>query len=117
MNEVLHASFPPPEEEDLFAYTSGPHEASIILVGEAWGSEEAASGRPFVGTRGKELDRILADAGLVRDRILCTNLISARPPQNDFTSFLNPTPTRGKKSGTALADFRGIYPKPILLAG
>lgn len=114
MNEVLNA---PQQDQDLFRYTRGPRDAAIVLVGEAWGAEEAAAKVPFVGTSGKELDRILHDAGLSADRILFTNLISDRPPQNDFTSFLDPTPTKGKKNGTAQLDFRGIYPKPALLAG
>lgn len=113
MNEVLNA---PQQDRDLFRYTRGPRDATIILVGEAWGAEEAAAKVPFVGTSGKELDRILHDAGLSSDRILFANLISDRPPQNDFTHFLDPTPTKGKRNA-APTDFRGIYPKPALLAG
>lgn len=99
------------EEDDLFKYTSGPKAAEIILVGEAWGNEEAAAQRPFVGSSGKELDRILHDAGLDRSKILCTNLVSARPKGNDFTEYLYPEKEKVN------AQHRGIRGRPILLNG
>ena len=45
-----------------FAHTSGPHDASVVIVGEAWGEAEAETGKPFVGASGKELWRMLGEA-------------------------------------------------------
>lgn len=47
---------------DLFAHTSGPRSAKIVIVGEAFGEAEEASGLPFAGTSGKELFFMLGDA-------------------------------------------------------
>ena len=74
--------------DDLFYGTSGPHDAKIVLVGEAWGEEEARRCQPFVGSSGWVLDKMLRDAGLSRSSILCTNVVNARPPNNDFNHFL-----------------------------
>src|SRR5262245_49983117 len=77
-------------DSDLFARTSGPPNADIVVVGEAFGSDEAAAGRPFVGTSGNELNRMLAEAGVRRDDVLCTNVLSARPNNNEIWRFFHP---------------------------
>ena len=59
---------------DLWHGTSGPPDAQIVLVGEAWGHEESLVQKPFVGEAGKILSGILAEAGIERDSILITNL-------------------------------------------
>jgi uracil-DNA glycosylase family 4 len=97
---------------DPFAYTSGPRDAQVILVGEAWGEAESREHRPFVGHAGKELDRILFDAGLTRSQILCTNVVDGRPDRNDFTQFLHPTSVR-----KVCQPFRGTYAKDVLIGG
>lgn len=81
--------------KNVYQFTSGPRDAEILLVGEAWGADEARARRPFVGASGLELNRMLADAGLDRNKILVSNLISAHPPGNDFTRFLNPGTAKG----------------------
>jgi len=91
----------------LFQYTNGPEDADIVLVGEAWGSEEKHRERPFVGQSGAELDRILADAGLDRARILCTNIVNLQPPGNDLSFYFE----------TGGATVAGLRPGPIVIAG
>jgi len=68
-------------------HTSGPPDADIVVVGEAWGSEEAALGLPFVGESGKELTRILAEGGVDRGRCLLLNIVDTRPEHNDFSAL------------------------------
>ena len=65
----------------------GPRHAKIALVGEAWGISEEAQGRPFVGASGHLLDRMLAEAGILRSECFVTNVVSARPPKNNFRAF------------------------------
>lgn len=77
-------------EKDLFFGTSGPHDADIVLVGESWGEEEQNAKRPFVGTSGTELNRMLAESGLQRERILCSNVVAERPPNNETWRFFLP---------------------------
>ncbi|HYF27403.1 MAG TPA: uracil-DNA glycosylase [Baekduia sp.] len=60
----------------------GPADARVVVVGEAPGAQEDASGRPFVGTAGKLLDKLLVEAGLARDEVFITNVVKARPPGN-----------------------------------
>jgi uracil-DNA glycosylase family 4 len=54
----------------------------VLVVGEGPGRKEDAQGRPFVGSAGKRLDRLLAVAGLRREAIYITNIVKCRPPRN-----------------------------------
>ncbi|MDQ4125208.1 MAG: uracil-DNA glycosylase [Actinomycetota bacterium] len=60
----------------------GNPDADVVFVGEAPGASEDKQGRPFVGNAGRLLDRLLEDAGLVRDDVFITNVVKARPPKN-----------------------------------
>lgn len=56
--------------------------ARLLVVGEAPGDKEDASGLPFVGRSGKLLDRLLAEAGLPREEVSVLNTLKCRPPGN-----------------------------------
>ena len=60
----------------------GDPDASLLLIGEAPGQQEAATGRPFVGNAGRVLDRLLASTGIDRQDIYLTSVIKDRPPKN-----------------------------------
>jgi len=66
----------------------GPIPARIMLVGEAWGADEERQGTPFVGASGQELNRMLHDAGIMRSECFVTNVINARPPNNDLANWI-----------------------------
>ena len=109
-----------------------------MIVGEAWGSEEASCGKPFAGQSGRELFRMLGEAfeiapdlltsalaernfaewlrkrelWLNEASILLCNVVAKRPPDNDFTHFLYPT---AEKQHASL--HRGVYCKPDLKLG
>lgn len=72
---------------DLFFGTSGPRNARIAIIGEAWGETENYEQKPFVGSSGYILNDMLAEAGIARDEVFATNLIAAQPPGNDFQEF------------------------------
>ena len=95
-----HTPLPP------FAATHGPRDAPVVLVGEAWGEQEEKGRRPFLGSSGTELARMLTQAGLgpslpprewlTRDDLwdywrrsgfLVTNVLAARPPANDILTW------------------------------
>ena len=61
---------------------SGDLGSKVVLVGEGPGENEDLQGRPFVGRAGKILDNALREAGVDRDRIMITNTVKCRPPQN-----------------------------------
>lgn len=60
----------------------GNHSAKIMLVGEAPGKNEAATGRPFCGVAGGILDELLASAEIKREEVYITNIVKDRPPFN-----------------------------------
>jgi DNA polymerase len=59
-----------------------PAGADLLLVGEAPGAQEDATGTPFVGRAGQLLDSLLAEAGLPRPRVAVANVLKCRPPGN-----------------------------------
>ena len=70
-----------------FAHSSGPKDAKIAIVGEAWGEQEALIGKPFQGYSGQELTRMLQEAGLSRRDCFLTNVLALRPPNNDLAAL------------------------------
>jgi len=60
----------------------GSARARVVFVGEAPGSSEDATGRPFQGQAGRELDRLLAIGGLTRGQVFITNVNKCHPPGN-----------------------------------
>jgi DNA polymerase len=64
-------------------FGTGPEDAQWLLIGEAPGAEEDASGEPFVGQAGRLLDNMLAAIGLSRARdVFIANVLKCRPPRN-----------------------------------
>ncbi len=63
-----------------------PGEGSItsplMFVGEAPGSKEDETGRPFVGAAGKFLTELIEVIGLKRSDVFITNIVKCRPPGN-----------------------------------
>lgn len=53
----------------------GPHDASLMIVGEQPGDQEDQAGRPFVGPAGQLLDRHLERAGIDRRGAYVTNAV------------------------------------------
>lgn len=96
---------------DVFAFTRGDREADVLIVGEAWGADEARQSLPFVGLSGKELDRMLFDAGLATAKILYCNVVDHQPARNEFTEFLYPTK---QKLGTL---HKGLWCSSVLMEG
>ena len=60
----------------------GDPDSPVVFVGEAPGREEDKQGRPFVGSAGKLLDRLLEHVDLRRENIFITNILKCRPPGN-----------------------------------
>ena len=53
----------------------GPRRARIMLIGEQPGDKEDLAGHPFVGPAGNMLDRALAEAGIIREKVYVTNVV------------------------------------------
>lgn len=99
----------------LWYGTDGPPDAEIVLVGESWGESEAKAQKPFVGTLGMELDRMLAETGLDRRKILITNMVAERPQQNETFRLFTPKVQNPKRIGglapslTVIEEIRRLY--------
>ena len=64
-------------------FSDGPSTARLMVVGEAPGANEDASGIPFVGMAGQFLDLLLATVGLNRkESVYIANVLKCRPPGN-----------------------------------
>jgi len=60
----------------------GPIGAKFLILGEAPSYEEVSAGKPFVGASGRELDRLLKDAGVPRHEAWVTNVCKYMVPPN-----------------------------------
>ncbi len=54
----------------------------LMMIGEAPGMVEDATGRPFTGASGRYLEACLAEAGLSRREAFITSGVKCRPPGN-----------------------------------
>ena len=61
---------------------SGDLDSPVVLVGEAPGENEDQQGAPFVGRAGQILNQAMEDVGLERSRVMITNTVKCRPPNN-----------------------------------
>lgn len=95
-------------------FSDGKTNAPIMLIGEAPGAEEDASGIPFVGRAGKLLNTLLEDCGISRkDEMYICNTVKCRPPENRV-----PTDVEKKTCWPYLeTQINIIRPKVIILCG
>ena len=63
-------------------FGKGNPDASIMFIGEAPGAQEDELGVPFVGSAGKELDKLLRSIHLTLDDVYIANILKYRPPEN-----------------------------------
>lgn len=74
---------------------TGPQTAKIMIIGEAPGQEEQMLGVPFVGWSGKELTKLLSEAGIDRDECYLTNVFFKRPHENKIENYCTKDRTGG----------------------
>ena len=99
---------------NMLVFGSGNPTADIVLVGEAPGADEDATGLPFVGRAGKFLTQLMEKAGLDRNKdLFIVNTVKCRPPENRV-------PTDFEKSlceDYLLSQISIVNPKVIILCG
>lgn len=66
----------------------GPCPARIMIVSEYPGESELAFGEAMRGYSGKELVKMLAEAGVQFSQCFTTTAVHARPPRNDSSYFI-----------------------------
>ncbi|MFM2133515.1 MAG: hypothetical protein RL156_796 [Bacteroidota bacterium] len=70
------------ETRTKFVFGSGNPHADIVVIGEAPGADEDASGLPFVGRAGQLLTKILESVNFSREEVFICNILKCRPPNN-----------------------------------
>jgi len=71
------------ETRTQVVFSDGAVDARLVVVGEAPGANEDATGLPFVGAAGQYLDLLLASVDLSRrDSVYICNVLKCRPPGN-----------------------------------
>ena len=60
----------------------GPLNAKLMFIGEGPGAEEDIQGKPFVGSSGKFLDKLLGTINIKREDVFISNIVKCRPPNN-----------------------------------
>ena len=71
------------ETRTQVVFSDGVVDARLVVVGEAPGANEDATGLPFVGAAGKYLDLLLRSVGLSREEtVYICNVLKCRPPGN-----------------------------------
>jgi DNA polymerase I-like protein with 3'-5' exonuclease and polymerase domains len=68
-----------------------------MIVGEAPGETEVREGKPFVGTSGWELTKMLKEAGIERNECFVTNLARYCPPDNEMKLWMRDSLKFSKK--------------------
>ena len=63
-------------------FGKGNPDADILFIGEAPGAKEDELGVPFVGSAGRELDKLLGGIGLSLGDVYIANILKYRPPSN-----------------------------------
>ena len=95
-------------------FSDGNPNAKILLIGEAPGADEDATGTPFVGRAGKLLTKLIEECGFSRkDDFYICNTVKCRPPENRV-------PTDEEKSlceNYLLEQIKTVNPKVIVLCG
>ncbi len=70
------------ESRTKVVFGEGSKNAKIMLVGEAPGTKEDETGRPFIGMAGRILSEIIEEAGMDRSDIYITSIVKCRPENN-----------------------------------
>lgn len=71
------------ESRTHVVFSDGAVDARLVVVGEAPGANEDATGVAFVGAAGQLLDLLLASVGLSRqESVYICNVLKCRPPGN-----------------------------------
>ncbi len=94
----------------------GSTSAKMVLIGEAPADEECRQGRPFVGSSGKMLDKLIALAGCFRGEFYITNISKYQAPRNKIANV--PPELLAKYRQDLIEEINALeHPKVIIPAG
>lgn len=84
--------------------SDGDYNPDVVFVGEAPGNDENRGGRPFIGSSGRMIKAMVADAGFSHIKIRWTNVVKYQPPGNSMMVYS--ADTKNKK-WIPTPEFRG----------
>ncbi len=117
---ALAAADDPAGEYARPVFGEGPAQPLVLFVGEAPGAEETRLGRPFVGRAGRQLDALLAAAGIAREAVYVTNAVKYRPVVRGARGARNRTPGRREVAQALpllLAEIGALAPRVLVTLG
>ena len=94
-------------------FSRGDGSSGLVVVGEAPGADEDASGTPFVGSSGKVLDKALTSVGIDPKTTYVCNVVKCRPPQNRVPQVVEISAC----SGYLFRQIQLVKPRVILTLG
>lgn len=94
-------------------FSRGDGSSGLVVVGEAPGADEDASGTPFVGSSGKVLDKALTSVGIDPTKVYVANVVKCRPPQNRVPQVVEIAAC----SGYLFRQIQLVKPRVILTLG
>jgi len=87
-----------------------------MIVGEAPGADEELAGHPFIGASGREMDKMLHEAGIMRSECFVSNVCRHRPPDNKIEAWIS----KAKKKASIPPGFvqmRNLHVHPHIKSG
>lgn len=94
-------------------FGQGSLEADIMIVGDFPSTEEILKNRPFLGTAGRAFNKMIKDAGLVRNKIYITHAVKSAKNAREL-----PGPKEVKQFSHFLREeIKLIEPKLIIALG
>ena len=88
---------------------------SELWIGEAAGSDEATTGKPFVGGAGSWLNSMLRSARIVRGSLNIINTIGCQPPENVYPGSAKWIWTERSTARSAVEYCRAHHLEPALI--
>jgi uracil-DNA glycosylase len=101
-------------------FGEGLKKARVMLVGEQPGDREDRAGKPFVGPAGRELDRGLEAAGIVRADAYVTNVVKHFKFEERGRRRIHATPKRFEIDACKPwleEELRVVQPEAVVLLG
>lgn len=94
-------------------FSRGDGLSGLLVVGEAPGADEDASGVPFIGKSGQSLDKMLLDVGIDPAKVYVCNVVKCRPPKNRVPAVAEIAAC----SGFLLRQIQLVKPRVIVTLG
>ena len=101
-------------------FDRGNPRAPLMIVGEAPGEDEDATGLAFVGKAGKHLSNLLQAARVPQNKYYCANILKCRPRENKFPenkSSNEPAKEPATCRSYLLKQIEQVKPKAIIVTG